>query len=211
MELIGAALGDQRDLGAGGAAFIGVAVGGGDAELLDRIDGHVENAGHGGAAVLVDDVGAIEGDVALVALTAVDVAALIDARLERQERGDVSRVGRQFHDLVALNGVAEGGIDGIDLGGARFDGNGFGGGADLLELHRNGGRLVHQNFDIVDSRVSESRRFGVDPIVTGLHTVKGITALCIRHGDTLKAGLLIGKCDRCVWNYGSRWIRNGPV
>ena len=70
MELVGSALGDQADLGAGRAPGIGSKADRGDAELLHRVQGGAEHAGEGIAVYLVVVVHAIHGDVALVGAAA---------------------------------------------------------------------------------------------------------------------------------------------
>ena len=77
VQFVGAALGHQRHLRAGGAAAVGVGVHGGDAELLHRIRGHAQDAGEGVAVHLVVDVHAVQRDVGLVALAAVDRAVAV--------------------------------------------------------------------------------------------------------------------------------------
>ena len=79
VKLVGAGLGHQRDVGARAAAGAGVAVGGGGAELFHGIEGDAQHAGEGRARVLIVHVGAVQRDVGLIGLAAVDRAA---ARIE---------------------------------------------------------------------------------------------------------------------------------
>src|SRR5208283_4975512 len=71
VKLVGAAFGDQGDLGSGGTSLAGAVVGGGHAELIHRKLRGRQNAIEGVAGELVVVADAIEGDVVLVAALAV--------------------------------------------------------------------------------------------------------------------------------------------
>jgi hypothetical protein len=129
VEIIGAALGDESDLGGGGNAFGGGIVGSGDANLLDRIQSDRENRTEGMRALVVDG-DTVESDVALVAAGPVDGAAAgIDAGVDvgtiagiddpglKAEKIGTLRLSRGSC-LIFTEGVAErtvGGIDGFGL------------------------------------------------------------------------------------------------
>src|SRR5258708_1680398 len=66
VESVGATLRDERHLGAGTAAQVRAGVGGGRAELLDRIEGDTQNARKWCMVLLVVYVNAVQGDVGLV-------------------------------------------------------------------------------------------------------------------------------------------------
>ena len=79
VKSVGAGLGDEADLRAGGAARVGVGVAGDDAELLDGVLGFAKDAEEGEAAKLVVVVDAVERDVALVGALAVDGATRLSS------------------------------------------------------------------------------------------------------------------------------------
>ena len=83
VELVGSGLGDHADLGARGAAGVGVGVAGDHAELFDGILGCAKNTGEGKAVDLIVVVDAVDGDVALVGAAAVDGAAAAVAAVLR--------------------------------------------------------------------------------------------------------------------------------
>src|ERR1019366_8508912 len=97
MVLVGSGFGDQRDIGAGAAACIGAAIGGGNAELLHRVGRHPQNAGKGGAVGFRKHIRAIQRNIGLVAPAAVDGAAAVvqASRTERTEAGDSRLQGQQ--------------------------------------------------------------------------------------------------------------------
>ena len=75
VEAIGARLGDETNLRAGGASGFSVGIARGDAELFDRILSQTEDASEGEAVDLIVVVDAIESKVALVGTFPVDCAA----------------------------------------------------------------------------------------------------------------------------------------
>ncbi len=129
VEVVCAGFGDKADLGAGGAAGVGVGVAGGDAELFGGVLGGAEDAGEGEAAQLIVVVDAIEGDVALIGTAAVDGAAAAvlqggvgaggdgdeeDAGVEREQIGDVAGFAGERLDGGVAGGVADGGVGAIE-------------------------------------------------------------------------------------------------
>ena len=128
MQLVGAALGQQLHLRAGRAPLVGACIGGGYAELFHGIQGGSQRARKGIALQLVVVVDAIQRDVGLVASRAVYGAATAvlvqihlipvsdsnHARLQTQNGGGVASLKRQRGDLRLVEGVADGGVGGID-------------------------------------------------------------------------------------------------
>src|ERR1700756_4042558 len=74
MKDIGAALGDQGDLPAGGAALIGIVAHGCHAKLFDGVQSGAHGPLKGGAANLIVIVDAVERNVGLVTAAAVQGA-----------------------------------------------------------------------------------------------------------------------------------------
>ncbi len=172
VEIVGATLGDERDLSAGGTAAIGVVVGGGDAKFLDGVEGNREHGSEGVAASLVIDVDTVKGDVALVAVGAVDRAAAAvevlidvaavsgigDAGLKREQIGHIAGFDGQLLNLVLVEGGSQGSVGGIKgkgLGG-HFDG--FGGGTDV-ESNVGGNRGIDEQLEVLLLVLAEARRF----------------------------------------------------
>ena len=75
VKLVGAALGLQRDLSAGGAALIRAGIAGGHAEFFDGVQRGAQCATKGITVQLIVVIHAIERDVGLVAACAIDGAA----------------------------------------------------------------------------------------------------------------------------------------
>ena len=119
MELVGAALGDERHLAARGASLVGALSRDGGAELLHGIERNRQHGIEARDAFVVVDVHAVEGDVVLVRLGAEDLAAGGDARLEAQQRDDVAGLQRQGLDLAFGEGIADRSVLGVDDGGFR--------------------------------------------------------------------------------------------
>ena len=119
MELVGAALGHQIDLRAGGAALVGVCETGDYAEFLYRVQGFAQNASKGIAAGLVIVVRAVDGHISLVGAypvhraraavaVLVDVMAQIeDAGLQAQQVRDIAVLHRQRLDGGVVDGAAQ--------------------------------------------------------------------------------------------------------
>ena len=120
MKVVGAALGHQPNLRPAGIAGVGIGVGGGNAEFLDRVGWHGQDAGKREAVVLVVDADVVEGDVRLVAARAVHRAAAgISGRLlhlqsevrypwlQTKQLHHVAVGDGQFGDLRFVDGVAE--------------------------------------------------------------------------------------------------------
>src|SRR5438094_701752 len=136
MDGIGAALGDERDLCARAVAVLGAGVGGDCAELLDRVEGDTEDAGKGGAVLLVVHVDTVESDGGLVALAAIDAATaeivlvggiglaeVGDAGLQRKQADDVTGFERQLRDYPVPDSMADGGVRGVYLDRLAVDGD----------------------------------------------------------------------------------------
>ncbi len=117
VKLVGAALGDERDLTAGRTSEVRAFAGDGDAEFLHRIERNGEDgveSGIGGCAIgvrtlisakagggslcdkagvlVVVDVGAVESDVVLIAAGSENFAAGGDAGLQAEQFDDVARL-----------------------------------------------------------------------------------------------------------------------
>ena len=67
MKAVGPAFCDQRDLGAGGTAFIGIGIAGGYAKLLQRIQRRAQRTLKSESLGLIIVVDAVEHDVRLIA------------------------------------------------------------------------------------------------------------------------------------------------
>ena len=156
MELVGAGLGDEADLRAGGAAGVCVGVAGGDAKLFNRILGLAKHAGKGKAVDLVVVVDTVDGDVALVGAAAVDCAAAAILQGGITRRGEINYTRLQREDIGYVAGFAweclnrgvvgraaergVGGVEGLGLGGDVKDFLGRGDAQGKV----NGGRLVDE-------------------------------------------------------------------
>ena len=136
MDRVRSAARDERDLRAGGAAGVGVGVGRGDAELIDRLTCGAQGTVEGIAEDLIVVVYAVQGEVGLVLARAVDDACpcvLVEAaalgstverkyaRLQGKEVGDVvGQVGQVLH-LRTVEGLAQRGVRAIDRCQRAFD------------------------------------------------------------------------------------------
>ena len=126
MELVGAALGDERDLRAARHALVGDGVACRDAKLLDRIGRNGQNRLES-ITVLGIHGDAVECDVALIAPRAIDraaarIAVLIDvrtvagvhhARLQGQQVRNIAALEGELLHLVFVEGHANGSIRGV--------------------------------------------------------------------------------------------------
>ena len=141
MKLVGAALGDQRDLTAGGTALVGALSADRDAKLLHgvernrqrgveaRLVGNAIGVRSVGEAVcrridtgilVVVHVDAIERDVVLVALRSEHLAGRRNTGLHAQQLNHVARLQRKLPDLRFGEGVSDGSICSVDSGDARL-------------------------------------------------------------------------------------------
>lgn len=102
--------GNEGDLGPRAGTFIGVAVGGGHAEFLNRVLSDGKNGSKSVTAVLVVDVDAVESDIALIAARAIHGAVarvLIFVCGERGTEGIscknyASLQAEKFRDIAAI-------------------------------------------------------------------------------------------------------------
>ena len=224
VEIVGAALGDESDLSAGGTAAIGVVVGGGDAKFLHGVEGDGEHGSEGVAAGLVIDVDAIESDVALVAARAVDraaaaievlvdvgaVAGVGDAGLKREEIRDVAGFDGQLLDLVLVEGGAQrgvGGIEGHGLGG-NFDG--LGGGADV-QSNVGGTRGIDQQLDVLLLVLAEARCFDGQQVGAGRKRKKFVRAGAGGFGLALQCLSRVGENYVGADNRGAGFVQHGAA
>src|SRR5207248_1577624 len=100
------ALGYERDLLAGAAAFRSKRIGGFAAEFLDGVDGRVRGGGKGLAGAEVVDIQTVERDVALVDARSGDragaaVVGIIDAGRDCHAR---LKLGQRRDRVTELNG-----------------------------------------------------------------------------------------------------------
>ena len=120
MEPVGAGLGNEADLCAGGASGIGVGETSGDTKLLNRILGLTKDASEGEAVDLVVVVDTIHGDVALIGAAAIDSATaavlhrgiagwgqINDARLEREDIRHVTGLAGKRLDSRVVRRVSQ--------------------------------------------------------------------------------------------------------
>ena len=118
VDRVGSRLGHQRYLCSGAAAHVGPSVGGCGSKLLDRIECRSQHAGKRGSKLFVIHVYAIQRNIALIALAAIDGAAAIivtlagiaeisDAGLNREQADDVSCVEGQFENRTCADGIAD--------------------------------------------------------------------------------------------------------
>jgi len=133
VKAVGATLGHQRDLGAAGIAGIGIGVGSGHPEFLDRVGRHIQHTGKGVTIVLIVNPNAVERDVRLVAPHTVDCAAscvfvliqlvpqIRHPGLQAQQLNYVAVGDGQFCDLVLLESIAERRVGAIDERRLAFD------------------------------------------------------------------------------------------
>src|SRR5262249_35010538 len=91
-------------------------------------------------------------------------------------------------------------------GGGNFDG--LGRTADLLEGDGNGRRLVDQELNPRDRGFREAWSLGSDLVRSGSHLRNGVAPLTIGGRGPLRAGVQVGNGDGCIWNHGSRRIRD---
>ena len=134
VELVGAALGHQRNLAAGGAALVGALARDGGAELLHGIERHGQDGVEAGVALVIVHVDAIERDVVLVGLGAEHLAVGRDAGLQAEQGDHVARLQRETLDLIFGEGIAHRCVLRVDGKGFGFDADRFG---DLAEFHLN--------------------------------------------------------------------------
>ena len=66
VEFVGAALGHQRDLRAGGAALVGSRIGGCGAEFAHRIQAEPDHGSEGPALVMIVYIDAVQSHVGLI-------------------------------------------------------------------------------------------------------------------------------------------------
>ncbi len=212
VERVGAALGDDGDLRARGAAHLRVGVRRDDAELVHglgvepehgvvvgrvaallRVAGRVFEAGRADLVGLrLVDVHAVERDVGLVGARARDVAGARHAGLEREERGDVARFERQLRDLLRDEVVAERGVLPVDerLVGLRRDGDGVGEGADF-ELRVDLRGLRDQRAHVRQHDLLEARGLDLDAVGAGLNQLEGVDAAVARRLRARRVGLRV--------------------
>src|ERR1035437_1126782 len=215
MEAVGARAGDQSDVCARTAAGVGAAVAGGGAELLHRVGGHAQDTGKGRAAGLRVDVGAVERNVRLVAPSAVDgtvavvaAAEVGDARLEREQVGDVARERRHFHHRLRGDDVAERSVNGVELRRVGFHRHRGRGGPELIEDYLLGARLVDEQTHVVSGKVRETSRLGGQLVGAGRQLLHGVAPLRIGLVFTLQAGFRVDDCDDGARYYRARRIRD---
>src|ERR1019366_1091713 len=223
MEAVGARAGDQSDFRARTAAGVGAAVAGGGAELLHRVGGHAQDTGKGRAAGLRGDVGAVERNVRLVAPSAVDGAVAVvavvartvapagevgDARLEREQVGDVARERRQFHDRLRGDDVAERSVNGVELRRVGFHRHRGRGGPELIEDYLLGARLVDEQTHVVSGKVRETSRLGGQLVGAGRQLLHGVAPLRIGLVFTLQAGFRVDDGNDGARYYRARRIRD---
>ncbi len=147
MPVVGAALGDDVYLCAGGAARLGIRAGRRDAEFLHRIERGTQHAIEGEACDLIVVVETVQRDVALVGACARDDAAaavfigllrvvlgglpseIEHAGLQAKQVGDVAAFHRERLDRLAVDRVADGSVGRIEgfLDGRDIDDRGGGG------------------------------------------------------------------------------------
>ena len=156
MDVVGAAFGDEGDLGAGGAAEIGVGTGGDDAELLDSVERDAEGGGEAGARVLIVGIDAVERDVRLIGLTAIYVAGAVTRRVVFAVVSYAGLEGKQANDIAAFEGelkdrlggevIAEGGVLGVNGIGLGRNGDGIGSGGEFeFDIARGRGLDLYGN------------------------------------------------------------------
>ena len=210
-ELVTARLGDDRDLRARGAPHLRVGVCGDDAELLDGLGVEAEHGVRrrvGAVArdradlvgLLLVDVHTVERDVGLVGARARDVAGARDARLQRQQRGDVAGFERELRDLLRDEVVAERGVLPVEENLARRgrDGDGLADGPDLKpDVHL--ARLGDEHAHVREDALLEAGRFGLDAVVAGLHQLEGVCPLgaggCVARRVRLRVDERHGRAD----------------
>src|SRR5215471_116957 len=122
VKTIGAAFGDERDLGARRASRISTIIRGRHAEFLHGIESDGQNRRERIAVHLIVDIDAIEGDVRLIAVGAVDgtVARVVglrietfpmpvvgDTSLQRQQIWNVAPFHRKLLHLNLIEGIAD--------------------------------------------------------------------------------------------------------
>ncbi len=167
VKLVGAGAGDEGDLCAGAAGRISVGVGGGNAEFLYGIERYAQGAIEGLTGLLVVDVYAVEGDVGLVATTAVDNATTVgcfagaaihgvvvtdigDAGLQREDAVRATAFKGKLGNGLGAEGVSYSCVYRVELDAFGGDFNGLGDGADCFKSQIDGGGSVDQKPDLLN-------------------------------------------------------------
>ena len=207
MDAVGTALGHKCDLSGRRSAFIGPIIRGGDAELLHRIECDRQDGGEG-IAVLIVGRDAIDRDVALIAVGAVDgsasgidvfvdalvIAGISYARLQAEQIRNVAALQRQLLDLILIKGVAQRCVRGVDGFRLRRDFH-LAGDRPNLEFHRHRIRHVHQKFKAGPFVLREALFFRSQSVSARRQSHELILSRIIGVGCALQALSGIHQCD----------------
>src|ERR1035437_4241434 len=227
VEIVGAGVRHQRNIGAGCAALGGVPIRRRAAALRHRIGSHSEHAGERGPGALIVHINAVQRDVALIAPAAVhgtvaivDVGGVVvaggvvvgaeirDARLELQQVGHVAGEGGQLDDGLLDNRIAERGIRRIELCRVRLHRDRGGGGSELIEDYRLGAWLVNVQAHVVYREIREASRLGGQLVGAGRQLLHRVAPLGIGLVFALQAGFRVDDGNDRARYYRARRIRD---
>ena len=217
VEGVGAALGDLVQGSAGGVAEGGVDVGDFDAHFLHRVLGRAEcqPAVPGGVG------GAVEKQFAGLLISAADHPAGRPAAIERVDEGWLgiaddtqgkrgghhwrAAVDGQLFDFLGGDGLADGGVFGIELRSVGGDFHRSGDVADI-ETHVDYRVIARADVDSLPGEGFEARRLHRDIVIAGEQERSGILAGRVRNGRDLGASVDFGNDDFGSGNRRSRGI-----
>src|SRR5579863_1222318 len=228
MEGIGSPLGDERGLCSLRIPLRSPEVGGGDAEFLDGGDGHGKYSREGGSSCITDssatalvvDVNAIESDVVLVAMGAIDGAAarVVHRRvitvssgdytgLKRQKSGDIATVQWHLANLSPAERIALAGVSGVQKGRLPGDLDRGGRGANF-HPDIDSGRQVHEQFEPFLLEIGKAAGANVERVVAGHYLSKHVAALLVGGGGALQVRVDIGQAHSGVGNGSVARVRD---
>lgn len=219
MQVVGAALGHQGDLGAGGAAQLRAGIGGDGPEFFHRVERHSQHAGESRVVLLVVHVHAVERDVGLVVLAAVDrpaavigpIAQVRYTRFQGKKPDHVPRLKGQLRDRLSADGVADGGVRRVHLLGFGRHRNHLRQAADLLERNVDGGRRIDQQLDVIDDLFGEAGGRGYDLVFARLHLGEGEAAGHVGLFLALRSGRDVGQAHRGRRDNRARRVVDGAI
>ena len=220
-ELVAAALGDDIDLGAAGAGILRSIAVARNLELLDAIDGGIDQDGALRANIVVAgavnpplvgigrraterDVDAGEEPFVLIVETGID-------RRPRQQRGQLHKVAavqRQLAHLLAQHGVGDCAGLGLDQHGRGFHIHILGADA-YLQLHVERSGIGHVQREVALGYLLEARLVDSHCVRSRFKVSKAVIALTVALDRTAGIGGSIHHINGRLWHYSAGRIGNG--
>ena len=219
MILVGTALGDSIDDGAGGAAVLGGIVGGVDLEFLDSgLGGGITNASSaaffGKEGLIV--VAAINGVVVQKSAHATETdqseaAGIVDrARSEQREAGPAAAVnGQVFDGYLVDSGGKFLGVS-VDLRGLRADHDSCASRTDV-EARGNLRDATDLHDDLLGPEWSKALHFNGNGVRGGLELADAEIAGVIGHDGLFGVRTVVLDGDFGIWNGGAARIQHGAA